>query len=230
MFSYQLARSAKRKTLAISVKEGQVFVRAPHFLSQAQIDEFLLQKSQWIGQKLQRSISEIATKQELFKDGTSVMFDGKLTEITYISKAKSPVIYHDSRLFVEVSDEIQEADRAQFVKEQLASYFQEVIETKIFNRLPYWVEQTKLAPVDFKVRQYKSRWGSCNSRRQLTFNSLLAMMSDQTIDYIIVHELCHLRHMNHSSAFWQLVGQYMPDFNEHRQWIKTHQRSLSVFA
>ncbi|QOL25721.1 M48 family metallopeptidase [Thalassotalea sp. LPB0316] len=230
MFSYQLARSARRKTLAITVKAGQVYVRAPQFVSQSAIDAMLLEKSQWIGQKLKQSLLEQVNKQAAFQHGFDILYQGQPHTIAYIKSAKAEVIAHQNTLFVEVAEIIDEQQASALVKQRLAVFFQQQIESKIAERLPYWVNKTQLVPSGYKVRQYKSRWGSCNSKGQLTFNSLLAMTPDKLVDYVIVHELCHLKYMNHSTAFWQLVSQFVPDYNTHRQWLKAHQKQLSVFS
>ncbi len=75
-------------------------------------------------------------------------------------------------------------------------------------------------PQGLRVRYYKSRWGSCNRRGELQFNWLLMMAPPVVVDYVVVHELAHLRHFNHSPAFWQVVGRVMPDYLRHRAWLR----------
>lgn len=72
------------------------------------------------------------------------------------------------------------------------------------------------------IREQKTRWGSCSSRKNLNFNYKLAYMPQEIMDYVVVHELAHLQHMNHSQEFWQLVEQYIPDYKERRKWLKEH--------
>lgn len=72
------------------------------------------------------------------------------------------------------------------------------------------------------VKNQKTRWGSCSSKRNLNFNYKLAYMPQEILDYVVVHELAHLRHMNHSREFWALVEQYIPDYRARRGWLKEH--------
>lgn len=72
------------------------------------------------------------------------------------------------------------------------------------------------------IRNQKTRWGSCSGKRNLNFNCLLMLAPERVIDYVVVHELCHLIEMNHSKAFWQQVERVMPDYKEQRQWLKDH--------
>ena len=68
------------------------------------------------------------------------------------------------------------------------------------------------------IRNQKTRWGSCSSKGNLNFNCLLMLAPDEVVDYVVIHELCHLIEMNHSKAFWKQVEQMMPDYKKHRKW------------
>lgn len=79
---------------------------------------------------------------------------------------------------------------------------------------------------NISIRAQKTRWGSCSSKGNLNFNCLLMLAPPRVLEYVIVHELCHRRHMNHSQAFWELVTQWMPDWNHCRRWLKENGASL----
>lgn len=72
------------------------------------------------------------------------------------------------------------------------------------------------------IRGQKSRWGSCSAKGNLNFNYLLMKTNDKVIDYVVIHELCHRKQMNHSKAFWNEVARVMPDYKEQRKWLKTY--------
>lgn len=91
----------------------------------------------------------------------------------------------------------------------------------IKERLRYWNEYYKFAWGAVSVRNQSSRWGSCSQKGNLNFSYKLALLPEHLADYIIVHELCHLREMNHSSSFWNLVAQTMPDYREKRKELKS---------
>lgn len=78
------------------------------------------------------------------------------------------------------------------------------------------------------VRDQKTRWGSCSSRGTLSFNYRLIFAPPEILDYVVVHELCHLTHMNHSKDFWNMVGSVMPDYQKHRKWLREHGHELTL--
>ena len=81
-------------------------------------------------------------------------------------------------------------------------------------------------PANVTVRKRKTRWGSCSSKGNLNFNCLLARAPEQVRRYVVIHELCHLKEMNHSPAFWRLVASQMPDYQKAKEWLKTEGRTL----
>ena len=81
-------------------------------------------------------------------------------------------------------------------------------------------------PANVTVRKQKTRWGSCSSKSNLNFNCLLARAPEQVRRYVVIHELCHLKEMNHSPAFWRLVASQMPDYQKAKEWLKTEGRTL----
>lgn len=78
------------------------------------------------------------------------------------------------------------------------------------------------------VRDQKTRWGSCSSRGTLSFNYRLIFAPPAVLDYVVVHELCHLTHMNHSKNFWDMVGSIMPEYRVYRQWLRDHGQELTL--
>jgi predicted metal-dependent hydrolase len=93
-------------------------------------------------------------------------------------------------------------------------------------RFDYWIQRTALQPSNLQIKGYKSRWGSCDRHRRIQLNWKLMAMPEWVIDYVMVHDLCHLQHMNHSSAFWQLVEQHYPKTLSAKRWMKQHSPAI----
>ncbi len=93
-------------------------------------------------------------------------------------------------------------------------------------RVSYFAGRMNVHPARITIRAQKTRWGSCSSKGNLNFNCLLMLCPEEVTDYVVVHELCHMKEMNHSPAFWAEVEKYCPDYKIHRTWLKNEGRAL----
>ena len=94
-------------------------------------------------------------------------------------------------------------------------------------RVRHYAEIMGLRYGRITIRMQKSRWGSCSSKGNLNFNCLLMRTPDEIIDYVVVHELCHLKEMNHSDRFWAEVEKIIPDYRQRRKWLRDHQEDIA---
>ncbi len=98
----------------------------------------------------------------------------------------------------------------------------------ITSRVVYYHALTGGHYTSIAIRDQKTRWGSCSSRGTLSFNYRLIFAPPRVLDYVVVHELCHLTHMDHSKNFWNMVAQFMPDYKTYRNWLREHGRELTL--
>lgn len=108
--------------------------------------------------------------------------------------------------------------------------YREAARQRFEARVPYYHRITGGNYTSITVRDQKSRWGSCSSRGTLSFNYRLIFAPPPVLDYVVVHELCHLTHMNHSKDFWDMVASVMPEYGEYRKWLREHGHELTVEA
>jgi len=102
---------------------------------------------------------------------------------------------------------------------------------KIFNdRVVYFHRLTGGNYTSITIRDQKSRWGSCSTRGTLSFNYRLIFAPPEILDYVVVHELCHLTHMNHSKEFWNMVESILPDYKTRKLWLREHESELTLPA
>ncbi|MDO5650420.1 MAG: M48 family metallopeptidase, partial [Gallicola sp.] len=80
----------------------------------------------------------------------------------------------------------------------------------------------------YKITSTKTTWGTCNSSKELTFNIKLAMAPPEVIEYVVVHELAHLKHMNHDRGFWNIVGRYLPDYKDRQDYLKKYGQFMNL--
>lgn len=236
MFDYQLIRSPKRKTLSLQVKYGEIIVRAPHHAKLAFIEQFIEQKAAWLKATVneQRQANTLCCN---FSNGSPILLAGELAklQVQFSSRSQTSLAHDlegDLLIIVELNDRYQARlsepnAKARQVKKQLEKFFKQKAEQVIHQRIMPFIEQTALVPSRINIRQYRARWGSCTNRGELSFNYLLMMAPDWVVDYVIIHELCHLRYLNHSPAFWQLVEKYYPTYRDAQHWLKANQVRLN---
>lgn len=114
-------------------------------------------------------------------------------------------------------------------KKALEERYRSAAKEYIPKRVAYYQTYVGAGYEKITIRDQKTRWGSCSSKGTLSFNWRLMLAPPTVLDYVVVHELCHLIHMNHSKAFWLAVEEIMPDYREHRNWLKENGNKLQFF-
>lgn len=238
METYQLTRS-KRKSLSIVIgKDGTIRVKAPTWLPKSQIDQFISQKADWIEEKR----SEIHMMQQkkpvhTFQEGDSFLVSGEAFHLTFQSPAqlwtgekdagRIKWSKEDKLLIMETGDTMPRN-----VQKRLEQWYIQCAKQVFPERVrAYYPLVSRLAKSMGKeiasvnritIRNQKTRWGSCSSKGNLNFNWRLVMAPAEILDYVVVHELCHLLYLNHSRQFWQAVGGILPDYQKRRNWLKAN--------
>lgn len=98
----------------------------------------------------------------------------------------------------------------------------------VSERIIGYQTQLKVKPKSFEIVESRTKWGSCSSDKKLTFNYRLAMAPVEVIDYVIIHELCHLHHMNHDRSFWRRLGSIMPDYKEKEAYLARYGQAMTL--
>ncbi|BBH22442.1 zinc metalloprotease [Paenibacillus baekrokdamisoli] len=114
------------------------------------------------------------------------------------------------------------------LKKNLKKFYISSCKKIIGERISRYQDQLRVKPKTIEVVESKTKWGSCSSNKNLTFNYRLAMAPIEVIDYVIIHELCHLLHMNHDRSFWRRVGSIMPDYKEKEAYLARHGQSMTL--
>ncbi|MDZ4965188.1 DUF45 domain-containing protein, partial [Clostridium perfringens] len=108
----------------------------------------------------------------------------------------------------------------EYIRNEIMNWYRKLATDIIGNRVMEISNKILLKPSKIIIKNQKSLWGSCNSKKEIRLNWRLVLMPYFVIDYIIIHELCHIIHMNHSKDFWDLVKQYCPNYKESKNWLK----------
>ena len=224
---YTLRRS-KRKSLSIQIKHGQVFVLAPYRYPVAQIEQFMRDKSSWIQQHLQNSQAKQALKDQFtLAYGDTIPYRGQ--RVTLVATDKPATHHNHPPVYTPDTNCLhlpQNLDSDQ-IKAACIHWYKQQAKAHTTARTAHYTPLMGQSPASLKVSSAKTRWGSCSSRRTVTFSWRLMMASDSAIDYVVVHELAHLWEMNHSAKFWAHVARVMPDYEQRMAQLRATERQLS---
>ncbi len=210
---------SKRKTLSISIDAfGRLTVRAPRQYSQARIEVFLQEKEDWIlRKKAERTGAGIQLPPENL-DGYKLLLLGKKCEIRLISGKN--VGYDKEENFLYLPEKNARERLVKWLKENAKRIFEQVT-----------AEQAKKMGLTYKsvtVTSARGRWGSCSAENALRYSFRLLYAPKEVIEYVVVHELSHVKHKNHSREFWQEVERYVPDWKAKRKWLKKYGGLMQV--
>ena len=201
---------SKRKSIAISIdSDGMPLVRAPKFVTTSEIETVLERHRLWITRQQNRqAFSKEKYPQFVLQDGAVLPFFGR--EVTIQACHASKFFSDDKSLYLPLSTDHQA------VTDWLKGELHLVLEQKVAE----FSKQMRLEPPQFSVTKAKTRWGSCSPANRLNFTLYLAFCPPDVIDYVVVHELAHIRHKNHGTAFWNEVASVLPEFSKYRTWLK----------
>lgn len=114
------------------------------------------------------------------------------------------------------------------IKQALKRFYYQRCKDLVEKSISSYQSHFKTKPRSIRITDNNTTWGTCDSRQQLTFNWRLAMAPREVIDYVVVHEMCHLVHLNHDRSFWRLVGKIVPDYKEHENWLALSNFKMTV--
>lgn len=207
-FKYKVRKSKKAKYVSLKVSPtGGLEVVIPFLYRNFDLEKFLYSKRNWIKEKLDK-VETIKSKQLLF--GRELVLEEQFNLFNDFS-----VLLKFDKLIIS-KPENYKLNALEIFDEWLFNQAEKYIPSRV-NSLARKFE------FDFnkvKIKNQKTRWGSCSSKKNLSFNYRLMSFNKRVIDYVIIHELCHLKEMNHSPKFWNLVEEIMPDYKIHRRTIR----------
>jgi predicted metal-dependent hydrolase len=217
--SYVLRRSSRSHYLRLEIVPGTgLVVTAPRHADTSFIESFIEQKQNWILKKLDSYKKAVVASPGEIKDGGTTGYLGKDMTISLEHREGKPAMVRleKDRLLVNLNGS------GHNLQTTVEAWYKFQVNVVIKDRLEYW---SKLMQIDFcayKIRGQRTRWGSCSRNGNLSFNWKLIKTPPEVIDYVIVHEIAHLKQMNHSARFWALVERYCPDYKNHRKWLHDH--------
>ena len=202
---------SKRKTLSLTINENaELIIRAPKRLSIEKIQDFINEKENWINRKKRLIENQI---KDVTSNHNKLLYLGNLFPINVEQNASKELFFTGEEF---IANSIEPDSLSLSIKKWYKNKFKEIA----LPRVAYFANKHNLMVNQVRIKNQKTMWGSCSSKNNINLNYLLLMAPMGVIDYVIVHELVHTIHRNHSTDFWDSVESIMPEFQEHKGWLK----------
>jgi predicted metal-dependent hydrolase len=215
---HKIVRS-KRKTLALIVKpNGSLIVRAPLRISERSIREFVRKNTAWVEKKQAVALAAMPAAPKQYLAGERFMFLGDAYPLEIVDQQKQPLILETGFKLAESAQPNAKPIFERWYRAQAMEILSE--------RVDLYARQYGFQYKKIGITSARTRWGSCSASGSLSFSWRLILAPLETVDYVVVHELVHTVFHNHSKQFWQKVGEIMPDFDEHRKWLRKNAPQL----
>ncbi|MEX2684497.1 MAG: M48 family metallopeptidase [Candidatus Sigynarchaeota archaeon] len=223
-FEYTITRTSRR-TIGITIRtDGSIIVRVPRNVVQRQVDDVLAQKKSWIQKKLEsmQARERSRPKPPGFKEGDVIPYLGQPLRIAICngSGKMSRVEATGASLVVCIQQDPSNPIKLQeLVREAVIEWYKAQARSILPPRVEALKARLRVQPARITIKDQRTRWGSCSSKGNVNLNWRLVLCPLHVLDYVIIHELCHLKIHSHSTTFWKLVASLVPDYKECKQWL-----------
>jgi len=216
-FIAEVIRTNRIKTADVRVEEGVVSIVVPNGLPDARISQILKKKNEWIKNKifLHREHNPVNAKD--YVSGESFAYLGRNYRLKVVKGTFTPVKLVQGRLVVTVP---QGSEYVHMIHNALVRWYKHHAELKLQEKVKRYAAVVGVDPSGVGIKTFKSRWGSCSTHGHIDFNWKIIMSPNHIVDYVVVHELCHLKHHDHSPKFWKEVERVMPGYLDCKEWLK----------
>jgi predicted metal-dependent hydrolase len=217
----RLIRS-NRKTISLEInREGELIVRAPLLTTNRQIETLLQDKARWIRDK--QALAQ-GRRQEnpprKFLPGERFLYLGESYPLLIVASQKEPLIFRDGFYLAEHA--------SQQAKGVFEGWYKARAGAMITERAAMYAQQDGFKYSRLRISSAKTRWGSCGSKGSINFSWRIIMAPIEVIDYVVVHELVHLKDKSHSKSYWRRVAALLPDYRQHVNWLKENGHRLAL--
>jgi len=218
---------SNRKSIGIQIMgDGKIVVRAPKHVTDKFIRECVMAREEWISKKRAMIQERMDNNPPIrYVEGEFFMFLGEKFPL----KFKTDDTHKKCKIYLEEGNLIYEngASSEDAIQKNLEKWYRNVAQKMVEDRVMHFLKYYDVEPTYIKVKTQKKRWGSCSSKRHLLFNWCLIKAPLEVLDYIVVHEMSHMVHMNHSDKFWGLVTSIVPNYKIHADWLKKNGHLIS---
>ncbi len=222
---YSIKKSKRAKLMRIVVSHEKVEVIMPLKMSLTTAQQFVTAKQAWIETTLAKLRHKVQAAPTLapssYQQGSLIPYQGQHYPLVLISSAmKKPQLTFANAFQLAIPQARYAEFTSEAIRAHIIAWCKTEIKRKVQDVVHLHAPQFQLYPRTVRIKAQKSRWGSCGPNNDVNINWLLILAPPQILEYVVVHELCHIRHKNHSAVFWALVAAHLPAYQECRDWLK----------
>lgn len=213
----------KRKNIYIVIKDGRVIVKTPKYISNKQIEDIVYKKKDWIYKNLEKYNEMMCEKHKKYINGEvfKILGENYILKIVFQNVVKSKIYIDLNELILILPLKYEnDINLESYIKKEIEKFYLEVSQNVLELMMKKVTNQVGLHPNKYRIRKLKSAWGSCSSTKNISIALKLIEHSPRAYEYVVLHEVCHLRYMNHSREFWNMVEYYMKDYKEVQKELK----------
>ncbi|OIQ92635.1 hypothetical protein GALL_254580 [mine drainage metagenome] len=225
--AYEVIRSQRATADIVIERDGRILVRAPESIPDERIEDMVEAKRYWIYKNLAewRDLNATRVLRE-YRNGEGFLYLGRSYRLLLVADQGEPLLLKNGRFCLR--RELVDEGAIEAAKVAFRDYFIERGLDRISQRVAYYSPKIGVTPRDLHVRELGNRWASCSPNGNLAFHWKCMMAPQTVIDYIVVHELCHFHHLDHTDAFWNEVDKVMPTYRERKEWLKVNGAGLDI--
>lgn len=213
----------KRKNIYIAIKDGIVIVKTPKYISNKQIEDIVYKKKDWIYKNLEEYNKMMCKKHKKYINGEvfKILGENYILKIVFQNVVKSKIYIDSNELILILPLEYEnDINLELYIKKGIEKFYLELSQNVLESIMKKVTNQVGLHPNKYRIRKLKSSWGSCSSTKNISIALKLIEHSPRAYEYVVLHEVCHLRYMNHSREFWNMVEHYMKDYKDVQKELK----------
>lgn len=225
--AYEIVRSRRMTADIVIERDGRVLVRAPQTLPDERIEDIVEAKRYWIYKTLAewRDLNATRVLRE-YRNGEGFLYLGRSYRLSLVTDQEAPLVLKGGRFCLR-RDLVDHGDTAA-AKAAFRAYFVACGKKRLTERVRYYAPKVGVEVRGVDVRELGHRWATCSPRGRVAFHWKCMMAPPTIIDYIVVHELCHFHHLNHTEAFWNEVDKVLPNYRERKEWLRKNGAAMDV--
>lgn len=227
-FPVEVIRTPRKYSTSIQIINGKVRVRVPKNLANHQIEKLITKRSAWIRENLRLHAEMTPHNQKEYVNGEKFAYLGRNYSLKIDSTDSNGEVKLKTGCLQVLIPQHHIGDKKTAVLGYLEHWYRQKAWQRLTEKTQIYVKKLQVQPKSVQVRSYKARWGSCSVAGDISYNWRIIMAPQRIVDYVVVHELCHILEHNHSPRFWQHVENQMPDFREHKEWLKQNSMALVI--